>query len=119
MNVHDPASTVHTPPESSGGNTTARKRKRCDNCGTFTPKTHPKKRFCCDECRFEYHRNGGMSTMAQRELITKLTRQLFEAERPRIVADLYALIKKEQAPPSERLQLVTNRLRTLLDELER
>jgi hypothetical protein len=33
-------------------------RRRCDNCGgSYKPK-HPKQRFCKDQCRFQFSRNG-------------------------------------------------------------
>lgn len=33
-------------------------RKRCDNCGAWFPLTRPKRRFCKDECKDEFHYHG-------------------------------------------------------------
>ena len=35
------------------------KRKRCKNCGDLFPITKPNREFCSDNCRKDFHRNGG------------------------------------------------------------
>ena len=35
------------------------RRKRCENCNALMEMRVEHKRFCCDNCRKEYHQNGG------------------------------------------------------------
>lgn len=35
------------------------KRKRCINCDSLFPLTKENRKFCCDNCRKEFHANGG------------------------------------------------------------
>jgi hypothetical protein len=66
-------------------------RKRCLNCDTPFPKTHPKKKFCCDNCRKEFHANGGNAFGPLKTRLEKLVRQI-TAELQREVSRLAARV---------------------------
>jgi hypothetical protein len=70
------------------------KRKRCDNCGDlFRPKKpYPVQKFCCDNCRKEFHANGGNAFGPLKARLERLVRQITLEDR-RIFADAVARLE--------------------------
>jgi hypothetical protein len=83
-------------------------RRKCDNCGaTYKPKRpllEGQRGFCKDNCRKEYHKNGGayrkvreiMAKIVERELKTCVDKRLREIVREEITVTL-------SIPPGRRI----------------
>lgn len=53
------------------------KRRRCDNCSELFPRTRRWQRFCCAECKNEFHRHGS-AFGPLKDKLTKLVRSLVQ-----------------------------------------
>lgn len=51
-------------------------RKRCKNDGKLFDVTKPNREFCCDNCRKEFHANGGNAFGPLKTRLEKLVRQI-------------------------------------------
>lgn len=51
-------------------------KRRCDNCPKMYLKTRSNKRFCCNDCKNEFNRNGGTAYAQLKPKLEKLVRQL-------------------------------------------
>ena len=50
------------------------RRKHCKNCNKLFPLTKPTREFCCDNCRKEFHANGGNAFGPLKTRLEKLVR---------------------------------------------
>ena len=80
------------------------KRKRCKNCSALFPFTKPNREFCSDNCRKDFHRNGG-SHMKVLQTIWK--------ELPGLIREAF------RKPPKELLDAVISEIARRAEEQRR
>jgi hypothetical protein len=72
-----------------------KRRRRCKNDGVLFPVTKPNREFCSDNCRKEFHANGGNAFGPLKTRLEKLVRQITGELERRILVLERALIAEK------------------------